>query len=98
MVNPFEDLLKIIRWQGGAAEAVEKIRSLFVMENSSDLMSSDEKEMLLKRWKSMIDYVQKTNDNKLTILSNREDHPAWFQGTFKSSCQPSMQIEFSAQL
>ena len=84
MVNPFEDLLKIIRWQGGAAEAVEKIRSMFVMKNSSDLMGPDEKEMLLKRWKSMIDYVQKTNDNKLTLLSNREDHPAWFQGISKS--------------
>ena len=88
MVNPFEDLLKIIRWQGGAAEAVEKIRSLFLMENSSDSMGSDEKEMLLKRWRNMIDYVQRANDNKLTILSNREDHPAWFQGNFKSRFHP----------
>lgn len=83
MVNPYEDLLKIIRWQGGAAEVVEKIRSMFMLENDSNSLCSDEKEILLQRWKSMIEYVQSTNDHKLTLLSKREDHPDWFRGTFE---------------
>ena len=79
-VNPIEDLLKIIRWQGGAAEAVEKIRSLFMLEDKFDLMNENKKEILLQRWKSMIEYARNTNDNKLTVLSSREDHPEWFKG------------------
>ena len=82
MVNPLEDLLKIMRWQGGAFEAVEKIRSLFIMQSESNLMNKHEKEMLLQRWKRMIEYVQKANDNELTSLSNKEDHPEWFKGRF----------------
>ena len=79
-VNPIDDLLKIIRWQGGAMEAVEKIRSLFMIENNSDFMSENESKLLMQRWKSMIEYIQNTNDNKLTVLSKREDHPEWFKG------------------
>ena len=82
MVNPLEDLLKIMRRQGGAFEAVEKIRSLFIMQSESNLMNKHEKEMLLQRWKRMIEYVQKANDNELTSLSNIEDHPEWFKGRF----------------
>ena len=83
MVNPIEDLLKIIRWQGGASEAVGKIRSLFMVESKSDMVRKGEKELLVQRWKRMIEYVQNTNDNKLTNLSNKEDHPEWFKGKFR---------------
>ena len=51
-----------------------------MIENNSDFMSENESKLLMQRWKSMIEYIQNTNDNKLTVLSKREDHPEWFKG------------------
>ena len=78
--NPLDNLLKATRWQNGASEAVEKIRELFLENNSSNQMTPLDLKVLTDRWKTMFEYLANTQNSHLTKLSSIEDHPNWFKG------------------
>merc|ERR1712183_507224 len=62
----------------GAAEAVDKIHSLFVA-NDSHAIPLHHKDNLIRRWKMMFQYLETIQGNSLTQLSSKEDHPDWFE-------------------
>ena len=81
-LNPFDDFLEAIRWQGGTAEAMAKIRSLFMVHDQGSLTTRDT-DLLLTRWKTLFEYLAKKQNNQLTQLSFKEDHPDWFKGIWE---------------
>ena len=72
-------MLTAIRWKDGAAEAVDKIHSLFAA-NDSHAIPRDDKNNLIRRWKMMFQYLETIQSNSMTQLSSKEDHPDWFEG------------------
>ena len=83
VMNPLEDFLKAMRWKDGASEAVDKIHSL-LMNNNEDLSTSKDRELMIQRWKTMFQYLERKENIQLTHLSNKEDHPDWFKGNLKN--------------
>ena len=57
-MNPLEDFLKAMRWKDGASEAVDKIHSL-LMNNNGDLSTSKDRELMIQRWKTMFQYLER---------------------------------------
>ena len=78
-MNPLDDLLNAMRWQDGASEAVDKIHSL-LMINNGDVSTLKDRELLIQRWKTMFQYLERKENIQLTHFSNKEDHPDWFKG------------------
>ena len=79
IINPLDELLTAIRWKDGAAEAVDKIHSLFAA-NDSHAIPLHHKNDLIRRWKLMFQYLETIQNNSMTQLSSKEDHPDWFEG------------------
>ena len=79
IINPLDELLTAIRWKDGAAEAVDKIHSLFAA-NDSHAIPLHHKNDLIRRWKLMFQYLEAIQSNSTTQLSSKEDHPDWFEG------------------
>ena len=54
-----------MRWQDGASEAVDKIHSLLKIKNG-ELSTPKDRELLLKKWNTMFQYLEKKQNMKLT--------------------------------
>ena len=78
--NPLDRFLETVRWQGGSVEALSKIRSLLLEDKESSKNLQNDK-VLLARWRTMFQYLAEKQNDQLTQLSRREDHPDWFKGT-----------------
>ena len=78
--NPLDRFLETVRWQGGTVEALSKVRSL-LLEDKGRSKNLQNNKALLNRWQTMFQYLAEKQNDQLTHLSRREDHPDWFKGT-----------------